>query len=84
MAKALSGVTRSRKVPESEVIKPLCRPRIVTDTPGRGFSFSSSSFPETMAPAFFWEKAGRASNIEDRARAANTILKDVLFTMTDR
>src|ERR1700722_11183760 len=84
MAKALSEETRMRKVPESEVITPVCRPRIVTETPGRGFSFSSSSFPETIAPAFFWEKAGSASNIEDRARAANTILKDVLFTMTDK
>ena len=73
-----------RKVPESEVIRPVCRPRIVTDTPGRGFSFSSSNLPDTMAMAFFWEKAGRDSNIKDRARAANTILKDVLFTMTDR
>ena len=48
-AKACSAGTFSRKVPESEVMRPDCLPRMVTDTPGRGFSFSSRTLPDTEA-----------------------------------
>jgi hypothetical protein len=41
-----------RKAPESSVRTPDCLPRIVTDVRGSGFSFSSSSLPETKADLF--------------------------------
>ena len=67
---------------------------MITDTPGRGLSFSSRAVPETNAnlrglggvlvtPAgFFWAMTGRVSSREKRKKAANAILKLVLFNQS--
>ena len=67
---------------------------MITDTPGKGLSFSSRAAPETnailrgfgaalAAPAgFFWAITEPVSSREKRKKAANAILKLVLFNQS--
>jgi len=61
---------------------PDCLPRIVTDTRGRAFSFSSSILPDTVAD-FFCAGEDWKINRERMKRAGATILNEKLFKMTE-
>ena len=78
MANARSAGTCRRKVPESEVAMPDCLPRIVTETFARGFSFSSTTLPDTNAVFFWAQRDVEAARKKINNRKLQTVKKEKL------